>query len=381
MVARVLNRCGLELGDDADLLPPRPDNPDGFWEHREFVALNDAVLDALGGSWDVPPLDRPDWARDPVLLPLRHRALALMERFPTDRPWGWKDPRNSLTLPLWRLLVPDLRVVVCVRNPLAVVQSLADRGANSQTFGLQLWRTYHDRLLAAVPPEARVVTHYDAWFQDAPAELRRICARVGLTAISEATDAIRVGLRHHQPTTADLIAGVRDPAIVDTYLRLCAEAGPVYAAALEREPASPAPATETLAADAVAQLDALLVVRVAHLERELAERDAQRASLAARVDALAARVATQERELLLAESRQRADRDVAARATTTLAQREHELAQLRSGLVDVREQLERVTSSRLWSVMQALWRLRVRVVPPESLRERVLGMEPRKVER
>ena len=90
---------------------------------------------------------------------------------------------------------------------------------------------------------------------------------------------------------------------------------------------------------------------------------------------------THERELLLAERRQHADRDIAARATATLAQREQELAQLRSGLVDVREQLERVTSSRLWSVMQALWRLRVRFVPPDSLRERVLGIEPRKVAR
>ena len=72
---------------------------------------------------------------------------------------------------------------------------------------------------------------------------------------------------------------MRDPAIVDTYLRLCAEAGPVYAAALERELPPPQPATESLAADAVAQLDAVLRVRLAHLERELAERDVQRASL------------------------------------------------------------------------------------------------------
>ena len=106
MAARLLNRCGLDLGDEGDLLPPRPDNPDGFWEHREFVAVNDAVLDALGGSWDVPPPDRPDWARDPVLLSApssRSRARGALPQWST---LGWKDPRNSLTLSLWRLLVP-----------------------------------------------------------------------------------------------------------------------------------------------------------------------------------------------------------------------------------------------------------------------------------
>ena len=38
--------------------------------------------------------------------------------------WGWKDPRNSLTLPFWKELLPNLKVVVCVRNPIEVIASL-----------------------------------------------------------------------------------------------------------------------------------------------------------------------------------------------------------------------------------------------------------------
>ena len=42
------------------------DNPDGFWEHLGFVALNDELLNALGGAWDLPPkadetFTRPEW--------------------------------------------------------------------------------------------------------------------------------------------------------------------------------------------------------------------------------------------------------------------------------------------------------------------------------
>ena len=36
-------------------MPAQTDNPDGFWEHLGFVALNDELLNALGGAWDLPP--------------------------------------------------------------------------------------------------------------------------------------------------------------------------------------------------------------------------------------------------------------------------------------------------------------------------------------
>ena len=34
-------------------MPPQADNPEGFWEHLGFVALNDELLNALGGAWDL----------------------------------------------------------------------------------------------------------------------------------------------------------------------------------------------------------------------------------------------------------------------------------------------------------------------------------------
>ena len=69
MLTRLLHACGLYLGKKNELMPPQADNPDGFWEHLGFVALNDELLNALGGAWDLPPkadetLTRPEL--DPV---------------------------------------------------------------------------------------------------------------------------------------------------------------------------------------------------------------------------------------------------------------------------------------------------------------------------
>ncbi len=41
--------------------------------------------------------------------------------------WGWKDPRNSLTLPLWLRLYPDAKVVHVIRHGFDVARSLQHR--------------------------------------------------------------------------------------------------------------------------------------------------------------------------------------------------------------------------------------------------------------
>jgi serine protein kinase len=56
--------------------------------------------------------------------------------------WGWKDPRNSLTMPFWHSVYGRLRTIVVVRNPLEVVTSLHRRNGFSPALALTLWRIY-----------------------------------------------------------------------------------------------------------------------------------------------------------------------------------------------------------------------------------------------
>src|SRR5947209_20224574 len=101
MLARLLHTCGLYLGPESDLVPGRADNPDGFWENRWFVALNDEVLNEVGGAWDVQPKAAEDFnnrRRDP----LRVKAQLLLEEFVSASDCVCKDPRHCLTLSFWR---------------------------------------------------------------------------------------------------------------------------------------------------------------------------------------------------------------------------------------------------------------------------------------
>ena len=242
MVARILSACGLFLGREDELIGPAHDNPEGFWENLNFVGINEELLARFGGSWDEPPALPPRWEFAPEVESLLARASELVARFGGHTHWGWKDPRNSLTIPFWLRVVPALRVVVCVRNPLEVAHSLFVRGSTTSAAQFQLWLHYYRQIIAAVPPDARIVTHYQSYFEDADAEVRRVCGWLGLEVSGETSERARAqvsgGLRHHHITTDALKAAGASEEVVELYLRLCDEAGPVCRRLVERESAN-----------------------------------------------------------------------------------------------------------------------------------------------
>lgn len=135
LLTRMLDDLGLFLG-----------------RHRErndeallFLRLNEWILHQYGGRWDTPEVLR-HLDADPELLRLAERylrdALSSLQaasylgpgRFlrhgtplRLERPWGWKDPRTTVTLPVWLRIVPDARVVHLRRHGVDVAQSLRVR--------------------------------------------------------------------------------------------------------------------------------------------------------------------------------------------------------------------------------------------------------------
>jgi len=225
MLTKLLNACGLYLGTENELMPPQADNPDGFWEHLGFVALNDELLHELGGSWDLPPRADESFTSS-RLDPLHLKARLLIERFNSTRVWGWKDPRNSLTLPFWQQLLPKLKTLIMVRNPLEVAHSMRKRNGSSYSFGLRLWEIYNRRLIEAVNGKQRLVTHYDLFFQEPEFELRRITDFIGLPDVQVASAAALVTTRRRNThfTVEQLIDARVAPEVIELYRGLIAEA-------------------------------------------------------------------------------------------------------------------------------------------------------------
>jgi len=231
MVTRLLQACGLFLGPEEEL-GVDSNNGEPHWENVSFVALNDKILNRLGGSWNSPPVLPAGWEHTPEFEVLQSQAKKLIKRIRDQHHWGWKDPRNSLTLPFWRKIVPDLRLVICLRDPLEVSHSLRVRGDLMGIPLFQLWLTYYRELLSAAPPEQRVVTHYQSYFQDPTAELQRVTKAIGMKVssdvINRACAHISVDLRHHSAKTTELAAIDESAEVLTMYEQLCREAGQVY---------------------------------------------------------------------------------------------------------------------------------------------------------
>ncbi len=43
-VARTINLLGAYLGEDEKMMPPSPNNPEGYWEHMELFNLHVRLL-------------------------------------------------------------------------------------------------------------------------------------------------------------------------------------------------------------------------------------------------------------------------------------------------------------------------------------------------
>jgi GT2 family glycosyltransferase len=235
MLAKLLHNCGLYLGPEDQLMPAQADNPDGFWEHLGFVALNDELLNELGGAWDLPPKPNENF-KHPRLDPLRMKARLLIEGFASASAWGWKDPRNSLTLPFWRGLLSKLKTVIIVRNPLEVAYSMRERNGTSYSFGLRLWEIYNRRVIETASKRERLVTHYDLFFEDAASELRRIARFAGLpdADVTNAAALVTTGRRHIHFTTDQLIDARVSAELIELYRALIAEAGQAASASARK---------------------------------------------------------------------------------------------------------------------------------------------------
>lgn len=277
MVTRLLHGCGLDLGSKDALMPPQADNPDGFWEHLGFVALNDELLEALGGAWDLPPKINENLS-DERLDPLRMKARLLIEGFHSAKIWGWKDPRNSLTLPFWEDLLPGLKTLMIVRNPLEVAYSMRKRNGTSYAFGLRLWEIYNRRLIDTAGEHERLVTHYDLFFENAEKELRRIANFVGLpdAKIRSAAELVATKRRHTHFAMDQLVDAGVSREVVELYRALIAQASPTRRKTAVAKSVAGAKSHETdLLPGAVSRLNSFVPDRFAQIEHLYGELLAQ----------------------------------------------------------------------------------------------------------
>jgi hypothetical protein len=216
-------------------MPPRPDNPKGFWESLAIVRLNDAILKDIGASWDQPGpflsrgktlAEAAELVTAYTLERFREQAVAtLRQSFGTAPAIVLKDPRICLLLPLWARALTDLgyscRFVLMYRNPLEVAVSLNKRNQILPRRATQLWLYYNLCCLQEFekfPEKSRAVS-YQTLLDDPIAAISHILDAETLNGSDSGTrdqirDYIARADNHFPNTAANVLNSAHIPAAI-----------------------------------------------------------------------------------------------------------------------------------------------------------------------
>lgn len=231
-ITRAMDLLGINLGDD--LYPPGFDNPKGFWEDRQCLAINEELLRQLGSAYDALQIDWRLADTSPAVSSLKTSATTLLtERLRQYRGlWGFKDPRCCRLLPFWNEVLADVGCRTCcvivLRNPLSVASSLAKRNGFSTEKSLMLWLQHMVPALLETTGHRRVVVDFDRFTDAFTAQLLRIAAALGLPApagdarevVAYGNDFLQNTLVHSRFSLAELRADRRVAADVALLYRV-----------------------------------------------------------------------------------------------------------------------------------------------------------------
>ena len=145
-LARLLGLCGAAL-------PPQPtsdsheSNPLGHWESQRIVDVHNSFLRMSGTSWDdILSYPKAMFSSDTARAYQRRLINTIRKEYGDADLFVLKDPRTSRLMPLWLPILKSLDVVplviIPVRNPLEVADSLRKRNGWDQHRALLVWMRY-----------------------------------------------------------------------------------------------------------------------------------------------------------------------------------------------------------------------------------------------
>jgi len=228
VLTSILDELGLFAGSKLD----------SNHEATFFVHLNNWLLRQAGATWDRPEAFE-DFLKHDDLVAARIQQLEHLLKTPRAveflgvknyltlgdikkmaEPWGWKDPRNTFTLPLWLKIFPNAKLLVIHRHGVDVAKSLATRAdkisqslsanvreqsrwmwrlpLSNNSFsrcrdtdeGIALWKSYTetaDRHAVTLGDRA-LVLQYEAFLQQPVSHVENVLKFVGIEAESVAVE-------------------------------------------------------------------------------------------------------------------------------------------------------------------------------------------------
>ena len=198
-----------------------------FFRHR-----NQLLFSLARTHWDNPDvflraLENPRWRRAfgrvaacdlGTIYTLNFLPPKALGRFaPAPKQfWGFKDPRTTITLPVWCDIFPDAKIINLVRDGNAVASSLYRRSnkqlqndtptsqvALDTSMGLSLWAEYvltARKHCASLPQDRYLEIRYENLIREPEAELLGVAKFVGLNVDANQVGKAASRIKRSQPS-------------------------------------------------------------------------------------------------------------------------------------------------------------------------------------
>jgi len=121
LIAGILYLMGVDMGQEPN---PSPSNPKGDFEDDDFRELNRAIYDTAraGSGYWTPPYFQEIQEVEPEFSD-RVKNLVSKKREASGSIWGWKNPWNVLTIPLYIPHLENPYIITVFRDPMSVARS------------------------------------------------------------------------------------------------------------------------------------------------------------------------------------------------------------------------------------------------------------------
>jgi hypothetical protein len=160
-ITGLFSESGYFVGEAGQLMDPDWGNPAGYHERLDTLAVNEATIDRLGGSWIDPPAPERQRSADQTVTDALTVVLEQLLQQAGDRPVAVKDPRIAALMPLWGPVISGrLHPVLVVRDPLEIAESLAARGGTPTPMSLASWEIHMASALDALQGEKVTIARY-----------------------------------------------------------------------------------------------------------------------------------------------------------------------------------------------------------------------------
>lgn len=144
-IAGLVAAMGAYAGAPEEMLAPSPDNPKGFFERKDVLAANRLIMQHHHSNWH--DTGRYDTQTAPLPQALEDRLARITAHMQAHAPCMLKDPRFCFTLPYWLKHSAAPILLLAIRHPAAIAQSLHTRNQMPLEQALALWENYMTRAL------------------------------------------------------------------------------------------------------------------------------------------------------------------------------------------------------------------------------------------